>query len=49
MLDEVDFAAKCMLGPTLKEKIFEVLDIQKIKKIKELLNNEFRSIKREGN
>lgn len=45
MQDELDFAVKCLIGPTLKDKIFEILEIKKIKKIKDIIKNEFRPSK----
>jgi hypothetical protein len=46
MQDELDFAAKCLVGPSLRDKIFEILEIKKIKKIKDILKNELRPSKR---
>jgi hypothetical protein len=47
MIDELDFAVKCLIGPTLKDTVFELLVLKKIKNIKKETKNGLRLAERE--
>ena len=47
MLDELDFAVKCLIGPTLKDNVFELLELKRIKNVKKQIKNGLRLIERE--
>jgi hypothetical protein len=44
MRDELEFDLRCEVGPTLKDTIAEVLELKKIEKIKDTIQNELRNI-----
>jgi len=47
MLDELDFAVKCLIGPTLRDTVFELLELKKIKNVKKQTKNGLRLTERE--
>jgi tryptophan 2,3-dioxygenase len=47
MLDELDFAVKCLIGPTLKDNVFELLELKRIKNVKKQIKNGLRLVERE--